>query len=278
MIELNKVHISFSELSEYLGCSFKHYLGYTKKLKKDSDSIHLTFGKIIHSTIEKFLKKELTRNQAVMYFVSSLINTDTMKKYRLAELEKFKTQGLKILFELFNKYSWDKIVIIENEFSLYEPIFGNFYFKGFIDFIYKYGNYIYIADFKTTTKEWNHFKLEDKYYGLQLKLYKYFYAKKFNIPLDNIKLVYIVLNRNDDNEKLKSLIDVKNVPSSASDIKKAYSLLIEALNTIYGNSNGNYLRQTIGFNCNICEFNGTEHCGGNIKTRFYRQIIKKEVS
>jgi len=271
---LEKIHISYSQLSDYLSCHNKHYLGYGKKLKTyESDTIHLIFGLHIHSTIELFLKKELSKNQALKYFNDKMLSPETLSKQPSELLIKFKNQGLRILNEFFNKFAWDSIIVLENELELDEPIFDRFTFSGKIDFIYRYKHYIYIADFKTSTKEWDKWKFNDEYYGLQLKLYKWFYCQKYNIPYDNIRLLYMVLNRNETDEKLPSLIQLHEVPSSYGEVKKAHNILVDALKTIYSAElNGDWLRKTIGYNCNICEFNGTEWCSGNIKTKFYRNI------
>lgn len=268
-----KLTISYSELAEFLGCNHKHYLGYTKKLKTNAANIHLLFGTSMHSALELYFKKEVDRYSAISYFVAQFINTESIKKYDNAELIKFKNQGIKILTEIFQKYNWEKIEVLENELFIEENIFENYYLRGKIDFVYRYGNNIFITDFKTSTKEWDHYKYNDKYYGLQLKLYKYFYCQKYKIPLDNIRLVYIVLNRNDDNKSTK-YVDVVEVKHTSQDIIDAYSLLCNSLKIIYSKENfEKYLRKTIGYNCNFCEFNGAD-CSGNIGSRYFKNYKK----
>lgn len=270
---INKITISYSELYEYLSCPQKHYLGYTKKLKTKSENIHLFFGTTIHSSIEKFLKKELNKDEAIKYFISTLITAESIHKYNSSELSKFKIQGIKILSEVFGRFAWNKIEVIANEEFIEEKIFLDIFFRGKIDFIYKYNNIIFIADFKTSTNEWDHWKFNDVYFGLQLKLYKYFYCQKYKIPYNKVRLTYIVLNRNENQTNLKNLINFIEVPSTELEIKKAFNVLKEALEVIYSNPiNEKYLRQEIGFVCNLCEFNGSQHCKGNIGTKYFREI------
>lgn len=269
--------ISYSQLSDYLACHNKHYLGYTKKLKSyDSDTIHLIFGTHIHSTIERFLKKELTKEKALIYFSNCMLSPETRAKQPTELLVKFKNQGIKVLNEFFSKFAWNEIIVIENELELLEPIFKNFYFTGKVDFIYRYKSFIYIADFKTSTKEWDKWKFGDEHYGLQLKLYKWFYCQKTKIPYDNVRLAYMVLNRNEEEDNnIKQLVNIYEVPSSYGEIRKSYNILVDALQTIYTPELiGDYLRKTIGYNCNVCEFNGTQWCEGNKNTKFYREIQK----
>lgn len=273
---MEKITISYSQLSDYLTCHHKHYLGYGQKLKSyDSDTIHLIFGTHIHSTIEKFLKKELNKEQALIYFMNNMLSPETRAKQPTELLVKFKNQGIKILNEFFSKFAWNEIIIIENELELNEPIFQNFYFTGKVDFIYRYKSFIYIADFKTSTKEWDKWKFGDEYYGLQLKLYKWFYCQKMKIPYDNIRLAYMVLNRNEEEDNVKQLVNIYEVPSSYGEIRKSYNILIDALQTIYTPElSGDYLRKTKSWCCNVCEFNNTKYCEGNINTKYYKEIKK----
>lgn len=212
---------------------------------------------------------------ALKYFSDKMLSQESLSKQPAELLVKFKNQGIKILNEFFTKFAWDKIIVLDNELSLDEPIFDRFNFVGKIDFVYRYKHFIYIADFKTSTKEWDKWKFDDEYYGLQLKLYKWFYCKKMNIPFDGIRLVYMVLNRNEQSDNVQELVKMYEIPSSYGELKKAYNILVDALHTIYNPELiGDYLRKTIGYNCNICEFNGTEWCGGNVNTNFYRKINK----
>lgn len=270
----DKTHISYSELSDFLGCNYKHYLGYTKKLKSKSDTIHLEFGKIIHDTIEKYLTKQRDKFQSYAHFNEALVKKENIKKYG-TDVIKYRTQGLRILNEFFNKYNWHQIKVIGTEYALFEPIYSKYYFKGFIDLIYEYGDYIYIIDNKTASNEWNHYRFEDEHFGLQLKLYKYFYCQKNKIPYNKIKTVYIVLNRDENKESVNELVTFHEVISDETEMKKVYKILTDALQTIYNPElYENYLRQTIGWNCNICEFNNSEWCKGNVGSRYYKEIKK----
>ena len=272
----NKINISYSQISQFLECRYKHYLGYTKKLKTKSDTIHLHFGTTIHATIEDYLLNKRSKEYSYKFFNDNLITPETIKKYNSSDLVRFRTQGIIILREFFGKYNWKAVEILNTEYALDEQIMGNFYFEGYIDLIYKY-KYIFIADYKTATREWNSYKFNDEYYGLQLKLYKYFYCIKNNIPFDLVKIFYIVLNRNEDNGVIPTHVTFHEVKSDREELLKRVAEVKSVLNTIYlPQYNRDYLRQTIGYNCNICEFNGTINCKGNIGTKFFREIGKKK--
>ena len=47
-----------------------------------------------------------------------------------------------------------------------------------------------IIDIKTSTMGWNKYQKADKTKTAQLVLYKSYYAKQFNVPIDNIRVEY----------------------------------------------------------------------------------------
>ena len=55
-----------------------------------------------------------------------------------------------------------------------------------------------IIDLKTSTRGWNKWQKADESKTHQLLLYKVFYAKEFNVPLDKIEVEFIILKRKHD--------------------------------------------------------------------------------
>ena len=110
----------------------------------------------------------------------------------------FMEQGQNILTYLSTEAIIKKYDIIGVEYVLYEPLYGNFYFKGFIDLVVrdkKTGKYV-IIDWKTSGEAWDvNKKKKDEIFLAQMRLYKYFFARKNNIPLEDITCRYVVLNR-----------------------------------------------------------------------------------
>ena len=51
---------------------------------------------------------------------------------------------------------------------------------------------------KTSTRGWNKWQKSDESKTHQLLLYKVFYAKEFNVPLDKIEVEFIILKRKHD--------------------------------------------------------------------------------
>ena len=53
---MHKPHISFSELSVWKSCSFKHKLQYIDKIDLSTSSPHLFYGTILHEALEEYVK------------------------------------------------------------------------------------------------------------------------------------------------------------------------------------------------------------------------------
>ena len=83
------------------------------------------------------------------------------------------------------------------EFPLSVDIKNNTQFIGYVDLILKdktTGVYK-IYDFKTSSTGWNSYMKEDQSKIAQLLLYKAFYSKTFNVPLEKIDVEFFILKR-----------------------------------------------------------------------------------
>lgn len=55
ILPTGKYHVSYSEMADWLGCSFKHKLKHVNKIMLDKPSIHTEFGQAIHDALEHFI-------------------------------------------------------------------------------------------------------------------------------------------------------------------------------------------------------------------------------
>jgi len=117
------------------------------------------------------------------------------------EMTEFYNDGLKILeffkrkrADYFSKKGYELLGI---ETMLNYDLPNNLKFKGFIDLIIKDNirNRIKIIDIKTSSWGWNKYQKADKNKTDQLLLYKSFYAKQFDMPLDRIDVEYFIVKR-----------------------------------------------------------------------------------
>ncbi len=114
------------------------------------------------------------------------------------ELNNYLDQGENIIRSLSTEKILDKYEVIGVELPLYEKLYNNFHFKGFIDLILKdkKNDRFLIIDWKTSGESWDvSKKKKDITFMAQMRLYKFFFARKNNLSFDEIDCKYIVLNR-----------------------------------------------------------------------------------
>ena len=283
--KLGYIHISFSEFSLFKQCGHKHLIQKYLGIDTDPPSIHLFFGNAIHEAIEKTFEEQYSQEKRVSYFKAKF-RKDMLENMsdspEINELKDFTEQGENILRILDVHGILKDYELISVEEPLYECMYGNFYFKGFIDLVVKHRKTgrIVIIDWKTSSMPWNMFwKNKDQVFLMQMKLYKYFWARKNNIDLTQIDTKYIVLNRLKDKKKPElGFGDVVDVPmaSTMGEIRKALEELAITVKNIHIDNHfpkskyildfhnqptqdmsGNYL--TDEKPCKFCKYKGGKH-------------------
>ena len=121
-------------------------------------------------------------------------------------------------------------------------MYGAFHFKGFIDLILrdKSNGRILIIDWKTSGEQWDvSKKKKDVTFMAQMRLYKYFFAKKQNVDIDSIDCKYIVLNRL-KSKKCPELgfgeIQPVEIFSDHKDIEDSLTMVAETVRNIHVNN------------------------------------------
>jgi hypothetical protein len=240
------IHISYSEFSKYMECGHRHLIEKYLKIGEETTSIHLIFGNAIHSAIESGIKNKNTKDQRVEHFRYNFTKgmNDALRddeSFRL--LDDFLAQGENIIRILALEKIEEKFEIISVEEPLYERLSGIYHFKGFIDLILRNreNKRYLITDWKTSTEPWDVSKKKrDEIFVTQMRLYKFFYGRKFNIPFDQIDCKYVVLNRM-KNKKLPELgfggLQPVEIYSNLDDIEKSVIMVAEAVKGIHVNHN-----------------------------------------
>jgi len=219
-MEVKDFVVSFSELSAYRECPLKWFYSNILRLPSDVGE-ELLFGQSIHKSIEDILSKKLYSRKSMwsMVFKSNLNNelnkiTDKsfIERFKVARLQYvFEKQGGELLMYLDILERFKEYEVLHIEYKINKvPIFQgknlNFLFKGFIDLVLKHktSGRILIVDWKTSKKKWDiKKKLKDNEdHFEQLALYKYFYSKLENVPIDMIDLKFYNLPREEPNEQL----------------------------------------------------------------------------
>lgn len=278
--ELNKKeknHVSFSEIKQWKDCGWRHKLLYIDKIGTFEDSPHLHYGTIIHDAVESLLKNGTVDFESVKRQIEKTwddfgfdSNDFIVLQENKATLQgwKYKHNSSKNWVEWSNaclkrlpsflEESFPNYSLFNAEEQLFEDIeFNNKKFKGYIDCILKVptskGDKYWIIDWKTSSaRGWSRSKQQDLSYLSQLVLYKHFWSKKHNIPLNKINCAFVLLKKVKKSEKTCQLI---KVPTGPKTMEKSLKLMRSMLKTI---AQQRYLKNRN--SCMFCEFYNTLHC------------------
>lgn len=266
MLPNGKPHISYSEISTWIECSFRHFLQHVKKIDLSKPSIHLAFGTATHIAVQHLLKtreQDLTETRA--YLEQEFEKHKENESFQSTTVEKLIDRIQFILDDAlpFFDEHFPKWELVDIEESLYENI-GQFYeahndasFKGFVDVILKVPKnekeFLYwIIDLKTANRAWGLDKIKNPRVRMQLVLYKKFWSTKHNIPLSEIRCGFVTLLKTGKAGQLCKLIPVSVGEKSA---QKSLTVLNNCVSS---------MKRGIGIknreNCKYCDFKNTEHC------------------
>lgn len=279
-----KKHVSYSEIASWIGCSYFHKLKYIdqKGLDLFSQNEFTEFGHVLHEAVQDYLR---TKNPPSI--------SETRKKLSdalAAENVKIKTGGYEegewldavepILTDipLFFDKEFSNWECLGTEVPLYEPIeiegfTTNKNFKGFIDLVIKVPKssrlkrakpdeyYYWILDFKTASWGWTPEKKQDFNKILQLVLYKHFWCKKNNIPLNDVRCGFVLLKRviSEGSRKKNNTASCELVQISVGD--KAIQRGLEIVRTMLVTSKKKFCLKNRD-HCSWCEYFGTRYCSG----------------
>jgi hypothetical protein len=270
-----KKHISFSEIKIWKECSYRHKLMYIDKIDMFEPSPYLGFGTVVHEGCENILEgKEPDREK--------LLNDirEDFKKHGFDDPEWVEKQpgwykkSSNVGVEKWCEWAenmWNEVPsFLDKEFpgwecfkaeeNLYESVEKkNVKFKGFIDAVIKVpkkrgeGYNYWIIDWKTAgAYGWRREKKQDLGMTAQLILYKYFWSRKHNVDLKDIRCGFVTLRRGGKIGKICDLVPVSVGP-------KTLERGIKLMNNMVGSvRNGIFLKNRD--SCKYCSYHLTEHC------------------
>jgi hypothetical protein len=255
-------HISFSALKIWTECPFKFKLTQIDRIAGFEGNHYTAFGSAVHNVCEQSILNE-NLNQEECFLESFIEELQRLPEHIRESLDQkmvdqMMDQGLDLLEyirpsleEYFGEYE-----IISTEEKLFEPIKdfkeADFDFKGFVDLVLKTPNGKYhVIDWKTCSWGWDSRKRSDPMVTYQLTLYKYYFAKKHNINLDDIETHFALLKRTSKKDK----IEIFRVTSGNIKTNNAIKLLKKALYNIHSEK---FVKNRL--SCKRCEFYKTEHC------------------
>lgn len=263
-----KPHVSYSELSDWVECSWRHKLKHVQKINLSKPSINLTFGSAAHAVVEHYLNtKTISLEEASKIIDEHKEQFKDIEEFQLLDKEKLLENIQKIMNDLptFLDENFPGWTLFHAEEDLYEDMkqfyeaHDGLYFKGFIDCIIKVptgkkdGGFLYwIIDWKTANRPWSLDKIKDSRVRMQLVLYKKFWTTKHDIPLKLVRCGFVTLLKAGKPGKLCKLIPISVGEKSA---EKSLKILNNSLSSI---KRGMAIKNRNA--CKWCDYKDTEHC------------------
>lgn len=256
LLPTGKPHVSFSELRDWVECSWRHKLKHIDGIDLDDRGPALDFGTAVHAACERYV---MTRELNAAIAVDGI--KKAWKKYGYDNEKEYIAQAEAIIAEVptFLDSTFPGWKVITAEHKLYERVDGHEQaFKGFIDAVIeapgkRSKQLIWLLDWKTTSWGWSREKKSDELTRAQLILYKYFWCQEFNIedPRD-VRCAFVLLKRTANDGQRCGLVTVSvGDKTTARTMKKVNNML-------RGMKKGLALKNR--FSCRYCPYNNTPHC------------------
>jgi CRISPR/Cas system-associated exonuclease Cas4 (RecB family) len=277
--------ISYSQWSTYSNCPHQWYLNYVKGLAPYRATIHTSFGTSLHETLQHFLDVLFNTGvkQAEEIDLPAMLKARMVENYQKdvegnggehfssrEELSEFYYDGVAILDYVRKKrkryFSTKNTFLVGVEIPLlYQISEGkNVFFKGFIDLVF-YNSILdkyYILDIKTSTRGWSDYEKKSDTKTSQIILYKEYFARQFNVEVENIDVEYFIVRRKVPENTDWPVLRVQQFSPSSGKIKrnqavtKINEFVMEAFD-----SQGNYIDKAYPKNaskssCMFCPFKG----------------------
>ena len=285
--------ISYSQYSMWAQCPHRWKTAYIDDKREFKESIQTLFGTSMHEVIQAFLTvmyedtakaaealplKEMLRIRMKRNYEQAMIKNGGEEFCTQKDMVEFYEHGLLILefikkkrAQYFSKKGYELVGI---EVPLEYDLPNGVKFIGYIDVVIRdtVRDVIKIYDIKTSTMGWNKWQKADKIKTDQLLLYKQFYSKQFNHPMDKIEVEYFIVKRKlyenlDFPQKRVQKFTPANGTPSINQVTKRLSEFMTECFTSDGEYNTEhiYRKEASKKNCRFCDFNQTEYCDAGVK-------------
>ncbi|MBC8427918.1 MAG: PD-(D/E)XK nuclease family protein [Candidatus Pelagibacter sp.] len=277
--------ISYSQISMYNECPLRWKLNYVDKISVRESNIFLIFGTAMHEVIQKYLNimyNDSAKN-ADKLDLDKMLRDNLIEQFKIAEEEdgkppctkeqlmEFFDEGVAIIDffkkrrnQYFSKRDWE---LIGCEIPIEVDLKNDIKMVGYLDIVMRHipTDSIKIMDIKTSTKGWNKWMKADENKTQQLLLYKQFYSKQYNHPIEKIDVEYFILKRqlyeNMDfpQKRIQKFSPASGKPSMNKVNVKLIKFIGEAFDGA-GEHKNDMVATPSKKACKWCEFKGTEHC------------------
>ena len=278
--------ISYSQLSMFSECPQRWKLNYIDKLRVFETNIHLIFGTAMHEVIQTWLEvmyNDSIKNANKLNLEQRLHDKliEGFKKAKeeegkepctLEQLREFFQDGVNILdfvkkrrADYFSKRGYK---LIGCEVPIEVDLKKNVKIIGYLDLVIldEFLNTVTIYDIKTSTQGWNKWMKKDENKTQQLLLYKQFYSKQYNHPIDKIEVEYFIVKRKlwenamFPQKRVQKFSPASGTVSMNKVAKRLNTFLDLAFNDEGEKISENIIPTPSKKACKWCEFRKTEHC------------------
>ena len=267
-------------------CPQRWKLNYIDKLRVFETNIHLIFGTAMHEVIQTWL--EVMYNDSIKNAnklnLEQRLHDKMMELFKqgkeeygknpctLEEMREFFQDGCNILdfvkkrrADYFSKRGYK---LIGCEVPIEVDLKKNVKIIGYLDLVIldEFHNTITIYDIKTSTQGWNKWMKKDENKTQQLLLYKQFYSKQYNHPIDKIEVEYFIVKRKLwENAMFPQKRVQKFSPASGTVSMNKVAKRLDTFLDLAFDENGEQVSENIiptpsKKSCRWCEFKKTEHC------------------
>ncbi len=281
--------ISYSQLSMFSECPQRWKLNYIDKQRVSEPSIHLLFGTAMHEVLQKYLNVmyEYTVKRADQLNLERILQEKMIEVFSRdkeaygkdpctkEQLREFFQDGCDILDffkkrrgEYFSKKGYE---LIGCEVPVKMDLQKNLKWIGYLDIVIKdtISDTIKIYDIKTSTMGWNKWMKKDENKTQQLLLYKQFYSKQYNHPIDKIEVEYFIVKRKlwenamFPQKRVQKFSPASGKPSMNKVVNRLDIFLNKAF-TEDGEQKDDMKATPSKKSCRWCEFRKTEYCSEGI--------------
>jgi hypothetical protein len=211
--------VSFSQYTTWVNCPESWRLKYVAGHRIDDTNIHSIFGTSMHEVIQEWMEQylfagkerqaasidldEALKTKFHEHFKNAIKEVDGQKIFPSdrATLEEFYYQGTEILSYVQKNHKKifpsENVKLVGIEFPINVEVRTGVQYVGFVDVITRNENtgLITIYDLKTSRSGWTQYQKSDKTKISQLLLYKKFIAEYFGVPLEMVRVEYVILKR-----------------------------------------------------------------------------------
>ena len=278
--------ISYSQISMYSECPHRWKLNYIDKLRIFESNIHLIFGTAMHEVIQTHL--EVMYNDSIknadILDLNKMLRDKLIEQFKIAEerdgkppckkedLYEFFQDGVNIL-DFYTKRKSDYFAkrgykLIGCEVPIDFDLKNGIKMIGYLDIVLldEVLDVIKIIDIKTSTMGWNKWQKADENKTQQLLLYKQFYSKQYNHPIERIEVEYFIVKRKlwEKAQFPQKRVQKFSPASGKPSMNKVNTRLLKFVNEAF-TGDGSYTTNTLEAtpskkSCKWCEFRKTEYC------------------